>query len=234
LALADPQEALAALVEADRSLPVEVALARSGAPTITGLGITQLDSIVVSDSHLDQLLNIVSDSLRSYHSEHPLETGMPKETLRAQTGLSSAAFEALLSHHQDVVEDAAIVRSKGYSASFLPEQQEARDQVLDRLEVAGMSPPSIDELHLDADLLRAMVERGDLVRIGDFCLTKTQALGLREKVRSAIELSGPLTVAQIRDLLGTSRKYAVPLCEWLDSTGATRRQGDLRHLGPRP
>jgi selenocysteine-specific elongation factor len=41
-------------------------------------------------------------------------------------------------------------------------------------------------------------------------------------------------VAEIRDLLGTSRKYAVPLCEWLDQTGATIRKGDARVLGPHP
>jgi selenocysteine-specific elongation factor len=234
LAVADPHEALVALVEADSSLPAELALARSGAPGITGPRITQLDSIVVSDAHLEQLLKTVSDTVQSYHSQHPLETGMPKEALRALTGLSFPAFEALLSHHPDVVEDATVVRAKGHSSSLLPEQQGARSRTLDLLEAAGMSPPPIVELGLDADLLRAMVEAGDLVRIGDFCLTRAQALKLREKVRSAIQLSGPLTVAQIRDLLGTSRKYAVPLCEWLDSTGATRRQGDLRRLGPRP
>jgi Zn-dependent alcohol dehydrogenase len=51
---------------------------------------------------------------------------------------------------------------------------------------------------------------------------------------TAIGKSGPLTVAEVRDLLGTSRKYAVPLCEWLDQTGATLRRGDTRILGPNP
>jgi len=53
-------------------------------------------------------------------------------------------------------------------------------------------------------------------------------------VRAHIEEHGPVTVAEIRDLLGTSRKYAVPLCEWLDQTGATLRRGDVRLLGPTP
>ena len=45
--------------------------------------------------------------------------------------------------------------------------------------------------------------------------------------------AGPgLTVAEIRDLLGTTRKYAVPLCEYLDRVGVTRREGDLRVLAP--
>jgi selenocysteine-specific elongation factor len=234
LATGNPHEALAALVEADRCLPVEEALARSGAAAIAGPGMTQLDSIVVSEARLDELLDIVSRVLQSYHSNHPLEAGMPKEALRAQTGLSFPAFEALLIEHPHIVEDATLVKMKEHVASLLPEQKEVRDRTLARIEAAGLSPPFMDELELETDLLRAMLEAGDLVRIGDFSLTKTQAVQVRDQVRRAIELSGPLTVAEIRDLLGTSRKYAVPLCEWLDSTGATRRQGDMRHLGPRP
>jgi selenocysteine-specific elongation factor len=72
------------------------------------------------------------------------------------------------------------------------------------------------------------------VKIGDFYLTAEQTSEARTRVRALIESGGPVTVAQIRDALQTSRKYAVPLCEWLDATGATRRQGDLRALGPRP
>jgi selenocysteine-specific elongation factor len=71
------------------------------------------------------------------------------------------------------------------------------------------------------------------VRIGDFHLTAAHASEARATVRGFIELNGPVTVAQIRDLLGTSRKYAVPLCEWLDQSGATLRRGDTRLLGPK-
>jgi selenocysteine-specific elongation factor len=72
------------------------------------------------------------------------------------------------------------------------------------------------------------------VKVGDFHLTARQAHEVRARVRRHIEQRGPLTVADIRDLLQTSRKYTVPLCEWLDQTGATRRHGDVRTLGPNP
>jgi selenocysteine-specific elongation factor len=52
---------------------------------------------------------------------------------------------------------------------------------------------------------------------------------MRRLVRERLsQQSGGLTVAEIRDLLGTTRKYAVPLCEYLDQAGVTRREGDLR------
>ena len=83
-------------------------------------------------------------------------------------------------------------------------------------------------------LLRSMSVAVELVPIGDFYFTSQRARAARSVVRAAIEEHGPMTVAQIRDLLGTSRKYAVPLCEWLDGTGATVRRGDVRLVGPNP
>jgi selenocysteine-specific elongation factor len=231
---ATPQEALSALVLADGALRVEDAVTRSGATTLDAPGISQLASILVSDAELHELSHTVVETLRSYHSGRPLERGMVKEALRGPTRLDAPAFQALLEHLPEVVEDGAVVRLQDHSATLLPEQKSERDAIIKRIEAGGMSPPLTSELDADPALLRAMTEAADVIRIGDFYLTRTQAERARRTVRSAIEVSGPLTVAQIRDLLGTSRKYAVPLCEWLDSTGATRRQGDLRHLGPRP
>jgi selenocysteine-specific elongation factor len=102
------------------------------------------------------------------------------------------------------------------------------------IEGGGFAPPLAKDLDADPRLVRAMLDSGELVKIGDFYLTARSASEARSKVRASIERDGPLTVAQIRDLLGTSRKYAVPLCEWLDQTGTTLRRGDVRALGPNP
>jgi selenocysteine-specific elongation factor len=53
---------------------------------------------------------------------------------------------------------------------------------------------------------------------------------MRRLVRERLAEGKGLTVAEIRDMLGTTRKYAVPLCEYLDRVGVTRREGDLRVL----
>src|SRR5205085_9201680 len=80
------------------------------------------------------------------------------------------------------------------------------------------------------DLFDVCVADGDLVKITDDIYLHSEAetemrRRLDEKFRGA---TGGLTVAEIRDLLGTTRKYAVPLCEYLDRVGVTRREGDLR------
>jgi len=107
-------------------------------------------------------------------------------------------------------------------------------ELVAKIEAGGFSPPLTKELGSDPALVRSLAAAGELVRIGDFYLTAKTAAAARAKVRDHIAAHGPVTVAEIRDLLGTTRKYAVPLSEWLDATGATLRTGDLRSLGPTP
>ncbi len=159
---------------------------------------------------------------------------MAREALRAETGLSPQTFDALLGSLDGIVQEGAKVRLATHAVALSPAEQQVRDAILDKIEGSGFTPPLAKELDANPALLRALTERGEVVKVGDFYLTKTQAAEARSRVRAEIEHRGPLTVAQIRDLLATSRKYAVPLCEWLDSTGATRRQGDVRVLGPKP
>jgi selenocysteine-specific elongation factor len=230
---ADPHDALTAFVEAEGAVEVEEALFRSGSSTV-GSDRNRLDSLLVSDQRLTELLATVTETVRTFHLAHPLERGISKERLRAKTGLTSAAFEELLAKAPEVAEEGATVRLQRHSVTLAPDQERARAALVARIESEGMTPPLTVELGAGRDLLRALTDAGDLVKIGDFYLTSRQASEVRSRVRAAIQSSGPQTVAQIRDLLGTSRKYAVPLCEWLDSSGATRRQGDVRHLGPRP
>jgi selenocysteine-specific elongation factor len=188
----------------------------------------------VSPAELTRLTEQVTDVLAQHHAAHPLDKGMPREVARAAVGLPPDAFDALIDLVSDVVEEGALIRSSAHRVALDPEQEAARGELIATIEAGGFSPPLTDELHVDPALLRTLVDTGELVRIGDFHLTGGRAAEARTKVRARIEDGGPVTVADIRDLLGTTRKYAVPLCEWLDATGATRRQADHRTLGPTP
>jgi selenocysteine-specific elongation factor len=130
---------------------------------------------------------------------------------------------------------AAEAARRDLEARELDESREAGGAALvAKIEAGGFSPPMTKELGSDPALVRSLAASGELVRIGDFYLTARTAGEARAKVREHISTHGPVTVAEIRDLLGTTRKYVVPLCEWLDATGATRRTGDLRTHGPTP
>ena len=157
---------------------------------------------------------------------------MPREAARTAVQLDGDAFDDLVQATEDVTAEGPVLRSVAHAVELSPEQAEARDRVVGAIEQGAFMPPLAGDLDAPAELLRALVDSGELEKIDGFYLTRGLAKEAQSRVRKAIEESGPMTVAQIRDLLGTSRKYAVPLCEWLDRTGATRRQGDVRILGP--
>jgi selenocysteine-specific elongation factor len=227
------RDALVTLLGAEGSIDRRVALFRAGLSEVPA-GIDSLGESLVSPARLHDLMDAVRATLRRHHAERALERGMAREAVRVETTLGPEAFETLLARMEDVVSDGALLHLAAHSVVLSPAQTAARANALEEIEKAGFTPPVAKELGIDPALIRALSESGDLVRIGDFYLTRAQASRARAMVRDRIESRGPMTVAEIRDLLGTTRKYAVPLCEWLDQTGATRRQGDLRTQGPTP
>ncbi|HEU4480824.1 MAG TPA: SelB C-terminal domain-containing protein, partial [Actinomycetota bacterium] len=229
---APDDEALDALLTHEGSMSLEDAAFRAG--TTGSAKVTRLAETLMSRNEIALLRNEVRSSLEEHHRLHPLERGLDREALRSRLGLDGATFDALLRLQEDLTEEGNTVRLTTHTVAFAPDLQEQRQTLLDRIGEGRFSPPLTKDLGADASFLRALEDADDLVRVGDFYLTSERAREARELVRSAIGDSGPKTVAEIRDLLGTTRKYAVPLCEWLDATGATVRSGDVRLLGPRP
>ena len=190
--------------------------------------------IAVAGDRVEELAGLATHAVEAHHRAQPLERGLPLSALRAQLDVGPELFEAALGQARDLVRVGDVVKARHHAVGFSPADQTTRAGLLARLHEAGYEPPMTSELGVDPALLRALVENGDLVRIGTFHLTSAQADEAKRKVALLILDKGEgVTVAEIRDHLGTTRKYAVPLSEWLDSEGVTRRKGDLRILGPR-
>jgi selenocysteine-specific elongation factor len=230
LAAGDDGQAAQVLLDESGIINEDELLLRAGAPAPRS---RRAGHWAISERRFEELRDETLSILREYHAAHPLEAGMPREALRAKLDLATDVFDALLGQFEDVTEVETLVRVATHSVQMSHEDAAEHDRIVAQIEASGFAPPLARDLEGDENVVRSMVQGGDLVRIGDFYLTRAQAQTARESVRRHIDENGPVTVAQIRDLLGTSRKYAVPLCEWLDSTGATRRHGDLRALGPR-
>jgi selenocysteine-specific elongation factor len=233
LRTAEPSEALAAIVDLVGIVSIPEALMRAGAAS-PGPGVVLLGDSFVSEHRLQELAQSLRAELEQHHVKSPLEKGLARETLRAVLGLELDTFDALVERSEDVVSEGPTVSLTTFSVRLSVEQERMRDEVVAIIEASQFSPPMTKELPANAGLLRALSASGDLVKIDDFYLTRALAVEARSRVRARIEEAGPISVAGIRDLLGTSRRYAVPLCEWLDASGATRRRGDLRALGPNP
>jgi selenocysteine-specific elongation factor len=126
-----------------------------------------------------------------------------------------------------------------FSPQLTPTQERLREQLLTAWHDAALKPPEPSELckilSSDESELRQLIDlctaQGTLVHLGgDIFLHQEVETMMRRQLQHELANSGRLTVSEIRDLLATNRKFAVPICEYLDRIGFTRRDGDLRSL----
>jgi selenocysteine-specific elongation factor len=197
--------------------------------------------------HADMLKELdarILQVLNRLHEEFPLMSSHDRQ--RVQSQLDYVGDEALVHSAVDrLMEKKQLIgdlRRVG-RADFKPKlganlrklkdkmvaaYQESRFQPPDPASFAGQAGGNAANLK---DLFDVCVAEGLLVRITDeiYLHTDTEA-EMRRLISEKLAAGSGLTVAEIRDLLGTTRKYAVPLCEYLDRIGVTRREGDLRFL----
>lgn len=165
--------------------------------------------------------------VEAFHRENPLRPGMPTATLASALGADRETLAQVIDQ-TGLVEQGSVVALPEFSPALAPADQEAWEAARDALLVAGLNVPRIKELGMDDDVLHFLLRAGRLVRISpDFAYLPDQ---LEELVATLGELPDPFTVAEFRDRFEISRKYAVPLLEWLDKERITQRSGDQRSL----
>ncbi len=171
------------------------------------------------------------DLLASYHQRFPLRRGMPREEVRQRLQLSARIWSGVLAVAlaEGLI---GIDETTARLADFIPQPGAAQRQQLDRqLAAMARSPYAPPPLDLDGDLLAWALDQGLLVKIApELYLLPDAYAAMVSWVRKAIEAQGSVTVAQLRDHFGISRRYAVALLEHLDERRVTRRQGDVRVL----
>jgi selenocysteine-specific elongation factor len=136
--------------------------------------------------------------------------------------------EALLERADHLVDDGATARLTDFVGGLDETAKAASVATMEMLGDAGWAVPRRTELGLDPEILHAMIRSGDLVPVGDEFVYPVATT--EELIRAVTELPDGFTVGDFRDLLGITRKHAVPLLEWLDRTGVTRRVGDGREV----
>ena len=207
-------------------------LAEQGLVVVLGDASGQVESVIYSAAAWESLKGAGVKSVREHHGQHPLRRGLPREELRSRLGLSPQAFpQAMerLASEGALVEDGAWVRLPGHEATPSSQQQSQMDAYVKALQAEPYAPPT--DYPLDAELLALLMDEGKVVRVSDSVVFSAQAYRqMVEKVKEHIAQQGKITVADGRDLFGTSRKYVLPLLEHLDQQHVTRRVGDERVL----
>ena len=135
---------------------------------------------------------------------------------------------AVLSLMEDVVAEGGRVRLVGQSDPFENHRYTAA------LEAAPFTPPDPETAGVDRSEVRELVKRGLIVEQDGVFFAASAVEGAQSVLAEMLaDQPDGVTVAEVRERLETTRKYALPLLAWLDGQGATRRRGDVRIAGPR-
>jgi selenocysteine-specific elongation factor len=181
--------------------------------------------------------------LGDYHRQYPLRAGMPREEWRARLGLGARELGdvvAALGAEGILAESGgghgAFVRLPGHQPRLSAEQERAVAAMLARFEGEPFTPPTRPEVEeaLGPEVTAALIEQGTLVKLGEpILLGRTAYREALRRITGHLRARGTLTVAEARDLLGTTRKYMLAILEHTDQQRITTRKGDDRVLGPR-
>ncbi|MCJ7672199.1 MAG: SelB C-terminal domain-containing protein, partial [Acidimicrobiia bacterium] len=160
---------------------------------------------------------------------NPHEPGFELTALAGALGLDPEQLRAALTDFPDLDVARGVVRHTSHVPTSLSD--EARSLVR-AIEADPFAPPAPKDLGAPASLVRSLVREGLLVDLDGVVFTSGALDLARDRVVAALRERGTVTVADVRDLLGSTRKYVLPIVGWLDRTGVTRRVGDDRGPGP--
>jgi selenocysteine-specific elongation factor len=202
------------------------------------------ETLFTSAQKWDALRAAVADALRAFHAANPLAPGRDMEELRNRLParipprLFRAAIEQLGAEGA-LVREGSLLRLPGHAVVLRDDEQRLVARVRALLAAAPMAPPALGQIEQETgisrarltEVLRVLEREGSIVRVAPelyFLSASIEEMirGLRQDFADRTDI----TPAMFRDRFGTSRKYAIPMLEYLDRAGVTVRTGDTRRL----
>jgi len=177
--------------------------------------------------------NIVA-TVRDYHRSFPLRLGLPKAEISSKLKLGARLSGVLqkLIKEGELVEESAFVRIQGHQIRLTPPQQSKIDAYLKQLSQNPYAPAP--DLTLETDLFNLLVDRGQVVKTTAGVVFSAAAYDeMVTKIQERIKANGKITLAEVRDMFHSSRKFIQALLEYMDEKKLTKRVGDDRVAGER-
>lgn len=202
------------------------------------------EAVYVHMASWQSLLTRITEALSTYHQANPLKAGVSHNELRPRVkGKPSAGF---FEHAIDHLLSETVLASVGpllrlaeHRIRFSGDQGRIREEILDLLRAGRAAPPDLNEIgvHLAQDAAKvhavaaAMQAMGEIVRLDEHLVYPPRTLReIEQGLVGYLERNREMSVSAFRDLVGTTRKYAVPLLNYFDNKGVTVRKGDVRVL----
>ena len=192
---------------------------------------------------IEKLAENILAAVQTFHAANPQRAGISREelqaTLKSNPVFLEAAAESLL-HSKQLEHNGALLARAGWNARIPDRDQHLCDQIAAKLQQAGWSPPGLEELAAAANeplprvaaLARLLAERGVVVRLDDKIWMHRDAVeGGKQTALKLFRLAPAFSTMEFRDALGVSRKFAVPLVDYLDKIHFTVRSGNNRTPG---
>jgi selenocysteine-specific elongation factor len=252
-----PTEAAAAFVADQEGAPVSLedmaeflnrhpAAVRSIAAHTPGLQHLGDDdrSLFVTAENFARLAQQATGMLADFHSRHPLEAGCDIEAVRVGVApaIEPKTFRVLVQALADsrvLIRDGSRLRLPGHAVVLDEADRDIASHVIGAIRGTPLSPPTLDQLQQVTgirtsrlgDVLRVLERQQVVVKVGGaFYFLRETIERAREEIVASADAAGTITAATVRNRLGTTRKYTIPLLEYFDRTGLTVRIGDVHRL----
>ncbi|HEX2664909.1 MAG TPA: selenocysteine-specific translation elongation factor [Candidatus Acidoferrum sp.] len=199
--------------------------------------------VLVAEKLFAEVRSRILEKVEKFQKENPLVPGILREDLRASLGKRvraetfRAALEELIAQKK-LDAPGELVKKAGSEITLQPEEVKAKDQIAAAFLAAGLEVPSVKEVlaklaietRRAERLLQILLRERELVRVSPDLIFHRQALvELKEKLWTYKKSKGErISVPAFKELTGITRKYAIPLLEYLDRERVTRRAGDER------
>jgi selenocysteine-specific elongation factor len=202
--------------------------------------LVRFGDVLVSAEAVTNLRGQMKKTVDAFHKANPLVAGISREELREKIGARPEVFrgaEELLVREKQLEIAGELVHATGRGVVLLDEEAESKKQIEAAFASAGLKVPLLKDVlaSLPVDKVRAqkivtlLLRDRVLVKVGDDLVFHRDALdGLRKLVIAQKTKTPTLNVVAFKDLIGVTRKYAIPLLEYLDRERVTRRVGDER------
>ena len=204
--------------------PVDVATLKHGA--------VRVGDRLWATSVIDDAEKLIRKHVAEHHRQRPLEKGAPVNDLRARARIPEALFDHVLADLVDgrkLTNDGGLIRQPGFSAGLSAADDKVAKAALGDLEAAGAEPPSVSELATKhgpqvSNVLRFLERTGEVIQVeqGRY-YTKGALQHVMTRLASVMPEDREYSPAEIREALGTSRKFLIPLLEYADRKGLTIR-----------
>ncbi|HEX5431360.1 MAG TPA: selenocysteine-specific translation elongation factor [Bryobacteraceae bacterium] len=229
--------------ESANGMSVADLAARSGLPVseirelAAGPGFFCAADWVSSRAWLEKKLARLWEALGEFHRVNPLLPGWPKEDLRRRefAGAPAGLLDSVLLQAKEIVAEGDMVRLRTHRLQLKGEEEKALAKIESVFAEAKLGVPSIAEALSKSGvesarartLLQILLRSGKLVRVSEDLVYHASAIA---KLRALLagKAGARFTVADFKEWTGVSRKYAIPLLEFLDRERVTRREGESR------